>query len=128
MSSSILNDVKKMLGIADDYTIFNQDIMICINSTLTVLHDLGVGPDDVLVIEDTNNDWDELALPDNQLGMVKSYLYLKVRLLFDPPAMSFHIDALKNQIEEHECRLKERRESLIPVPSRDEIEGSDECL
>lgn len=123
MSESILNDTKKILGMDSNYTIFDLDIITHINSALTVLNDLGIGPDDVLVISDAGNSWDELDIPDNQLSMVKSYLYLKVRLWFDPPAMSFHIEALNRQIEEQEYRLKERREVLIPVVEREVSHG-----
>lgn len=115
MSDSILNDVKKALGLDEAYTPFDPEIIMFINSALTVLNDLGVGPDEVLVIEDVDNKWDELSLSNNQLSMVKSYLYLKVRQVFDPPTMGFHIDALKSQIEEQEYRLRERREATIAV-------------
>jgi hypothetical protein len=122
MSESILTDVKKALGLSSDYDAFDPDIIMHINSILTILNDLGVGPDSVLVIEGAENTWTELGLPDNQLSTVKVYLYLKVRLAFDPPTMGFHIDALNKQIEEHEYRLKERREALVPIPEREDWE------
>lgn len=115
MSDSILNDVKKVLGLDSGYTPFDIDVIIHINSALTVLNDLGVGPTDVLVITGAENLWSELGLENNQLSMVKSYLYLKTRVVFDPPAFGFHLDALNKQIEEQEYRLKERSEALIPV-------------
>lgn len=116
MSDSILTSTKKVLGIEENYTAFDPDIIMHINSALTVLHDLGVGPEDALAITDHAASWGDLDAPDNQLGTIKTYLYLKVRLGFDPPATSFHIEALNKQIEEHEYRLKERREALIPIP------------
>lgn len=121
MQDSILNNTKKVLGIDDEFLAFDPDIIIHINSALSVLHDLGVGPEDPLIIEGPENKWDELELPANQLSMAKSYLYLKVRIAFDPPATSFHIEALNHQIEEHEYRMKERRELLIPVEEREEV-------
>lgn len=117
MADSILDDVKKVLGIESTYTAFDTDVIIHINSALTVLNDLGIGPDEVPVITGSGNTWAELGLPNNQLSMVKSWLYLKVRMAFDPPTMGFHIDAFNKQIEEQEYRLKERREALIPIPT-----------
>lgn len=111
--SSILNDLKKLLGVDQHYTAFDSDIIIHANSAFTVLNDLGVGPDSSFVVKDVET-WEELELPDDQLGMVKSYIFMKVRLAFDPPTMGFLLDALSKQIEEQEWRLKERRESLIP--------------
>jgi hypothetical protein len=115
MSDSIFNDIKTGLGLAPDYTAFDSEIMMHSNSALTILCDLGVGPEDGFVIEGAENTWSELGLPNKQLSMVKTYLIQKVRLAFDPPTMGFHIDALKGQIQEQEYRLRERREATIEV-------------
>lgn len=115
MSDSILNDVKQALGLDPNYTPFDPEIIMNINSVLTVVNDLGLGPDEVVVIEGADDGWALLNLPNNQLSMVKTYVYMKVRLAFDPPTMGFHIDALKSQIEQQEWRLRERQEATIDV-------------
>ena len=91
---SILDSVKKMLGITPEYTHFDQDIIMHINSVFMVLQQLGVGPKEGFHIEDPT-----------KLQMVKSYMGLRVRLLFDPPASSAHMDCIKQQIAEFEWRM-----------------------
>ena len=104
---SILTSTKKMLGIAEDYTHFDPDIIMHINSTLMVLNQLGVGPKKGFFIEDESATWDEFLGDDlSKLQMVKSYVYLKVRLLFDPPSSSTHMTAITQSISEFEWRLK----------------------
>lgn len=100
---SILNSVKKMLGITDEYTHFDQDLIMHINSVFVILNQLGVGPKSVYSITDATNTWDEFITED-KINMVKSYVYLKVRLLFDPPTGSVQ-EAIKSQIAEFEWRL-----------------------
>lgn len=113
MESSILNSTKKILGLSDEYTPFDLDVITHINSTFSHLNQLGVGPLAGFLIDDASADWDDLELPINQLGLVKTYVFLKVRMLFDPPATSFHIEAMNNQIQEHEWRLSVFREGAL---------------
>lgn len=113
--SSILTDIKKNLGLAEAYTVFDPDIILYTNTTFSTLHQYGVGPEDTFVIEDSSSEWGDLSLPDDQLGMVKSWIYLKVRLLFDPPGTSFLIDAIKEQALELETRISYLREDTIPI-------------
>lgn len=113
MEQSILTGTKKILGIAEDYTAFDHDIITHINSTLSILDQLGVGPAGGFGIEDKEQTWEDLGLPDNQMRMVRTYVYLKVRLLFDPPTTSFLLDAMKEQVAEHENRLTFYREADI---------------
>jgi hypothetical protein len=101
----ILNDTKKVLNIAPDYTAFDPDIVLFLNSAFVTLHQLGVGPSATFTIEDDSKDWDDLELSENQLGLAKSYLALKVKMMFDPPGTSFVIEAVNNQIQEQEHRL-----------------------
>lgn len=105
MEKSILTNIKTILNLDENYTPFDSDIIIEINSAFSHLNQLGVGPPEGFEIEDKQNTWDELGLPLNQLSMVKTYIYLKVRKVFDPPATSFHLEAVNKQIEEHEWRL-----------------------
>lgn len=114
MENSILKSTKKVLNVPPNYTAFDLDIITHINSALSSLNQLGIGPAAGLDIEDDTIVWEDLALPTNQQSMVKSYIYLKTRLLFDPPATSFGIQALENAIREHEWRLSTFREVTVP--------------
>lgn len=102
---SILDSVKKMLGIASDYTEFDVDIILHINSVFSTLNQLAVGPETGFIIEDKNAKWSDFIGEDPALSSVKSYVYLRVRLLFDPPTTSFAIESFKSQIQELEWRL-----------------------
>lgn len=102
---SILTSIKKMLGITEDYTHFDTDIVIHINSVFSILTQLGVGPPEGFYIQDKTTIWYEYISDPNKIEMVKSYMYLKVRLIFDPPSSSSVIEAFNKQISEFEWRL-----------------------
>jgi len=102
--------VKKILGIAEDYTAFDVDILMHINSVLSTLNQLGIGSEIGFSIEDATSTWDDFLDNDLRLNSVKSYVYLRVRLLFDPPGTSYHIQAMRDQIQELEWRLNVVRE------------------
>lgn len=102
---SILISIKKLLGIAADYTNFDADIIMHINSVFMVLNQLGVGPDDCFMIEDDLAVWNDFLLDNKKVEATKTYMYLNVRLLFDPPASSAHIESIKQQITQYEWRL-----------------------
>lgn len=103
--NSILTSIKKLLGVPEEYDVFDTDIIIHINSAFSTLNQLGVGPPDGFYIEDATEQWGMFLGDDKQINSVKTYIYLKVRLLFDPPTTSFAIDAMKKQAEELEWRL-----------------------
>jgi hypothetical protein len=105
MPESILDKTKKMLGFESDYTDFDTDIIVHINAVFSTLHQLGIGPADGYMIESKANAWEEFTSGLPYSNAVKSYMYLRVRLLFDPPGTSFAIDAIKDQIKETEWRL-----------------------
>lgn len=113
MEESILKSTKKILGLDADYTIFDLDVITHINAAFSILDQLGVGPEGGFYIEDDTSEWSEYALPPSQMHLVKTYVYLKVRLLFDPPATSFLISAANEQIKEYEWRLNVFREIEI---------------
>ncbi len=113
MEQSILTSTKKILGLAEDYTAFDLDVITHINSVFSTLNQLGVGDVDGIMIEDDEAAWDDLELPVNQLSMIRTYVYLKVRMLFDPPSTSFHINAMEEQIKEQEWRLNTFRECAL---------------
>jgi hypothetical protein len=111
METSILIGTKKILGVAQDYTAFDHDIITHINTAFTTLTQLGVGPAEGFMIEDETAQWtDFITDNDLQYNSVKSYVYLRVRLLFDPPTTSYLITALQDQVREFEWRLNVHRE------------------
>lgn len=112
---SILTSIKGLLGVDEEYTHFDPDITIAINSSLMAATQLGVGPSTGFMVTSKDQTWAQFLGDRKDLEAVKSYVYLKVRLLFDPPTNSFLIDSMKNQIQEYEWRLNVQAEP-IPVP------------
>jgi len=110
MTESILTSVKKNLGLPEDYTVYDADVMMHINSVLNVLHQLGVGPAEGFQVNGKNETWTAFTQDNILLNSVKTYIFLRVRLLFDPPTTSFHLEALKEQIKEFEWRINVYRE------------------
>lgn len=112
MEQSILTSTKKILGIAEDYTVFDLDIITHINTAFSTLTQLGVGPVAGFMIDDASEEWDDFFVDDTdyQLNAVKSYVFLRVRQLFDPPSTSYLISATEKQISELEWRLNTHRE------------------
>ena len=102
---SILTSIKKMLGITEEYEHFDADIIMHINTVFMTLKQIGVGPAEGFYIEDKSTNWDEFVLDPTQYQAIKSYMYLKVRLLFDPPQSPAHLESMKNQAAEYEWRL-----------------------
>lgn len=102
---SILTSIKKMLGIVEEYTHFDQDLIIHINSVLMILTQMGVGPSTGFSISDETATWEDFLGTDTRFESVKSYIYLKVRLLFDPPQSSALIESTNKLISELEWRL-----------------------
>lgn len=103
---SILTSIKKMLGISEEYTHFDADVIIHINSAFSVLTQLGVGPPEGFFIHDSTSVWSDFITNALVLEAVKSYIFLKVKLIFDPPSSSSVIEAMKTQINEFEWRLQ----------------------
>lgn len=103
---SILTSIKKLLGIEEDYDCFDGDIMLHINGALSTLHQLGVGPAEGFSIEDASKTWDDFIPNSPKLNSVKTLVYLRVRLVFDPPTNSSLLTALSNYANELEWRLK----------------------
>ena len=103
---SILTSIKKLLGIAEEYEHFDNDIIMHINSVFMILTQLGVGPSTGFVITDSSASWDDF-LPEGgeKLQAVKTYMYMKVRLMFDPPTSSAVMESMNRMINELEWRL-----------------------
>lgn len=110
MEQSILTSTKKILGITEDYIVFDLDIITHINTAFSTLTQLGVGPPGGFMIESNEEVWDDFIDSDLQYNSVKSYVFLKVRQLFDPPSTSYLIAAVERQIQELEWRLNVHRE------------------
>lgn len=109
--ASILNDVKKMCNIAQDDTSFDIDIIVHTNTALSTLTQLGLGPEDGFMIENASATWDDFVGNSPKLNPAKTYVYLRVRTLFDPPQTSYQIEAMERQIDELVWRLNVERES-----------------
>jgi len=112
-SESILDSTKKTLGLVPEYDVFDLDIVMHINTVFFTLNQLGIGPAEGYSIQDEHDEWSTFLGTDPLLNSVKSYMYLRVKLLFDPPDRSYVLEALKQQIQELEWRLSAYRESKI---------------
>jgi hypothetical protein len=110
VATSILTDAKKVLGIAEEYEAFDVDILMHINTVFSTLNQLGIGPDDGFEIEDKTTTWDAFST-DLRMSNVRTFIYLQVRMYFDPPTTAHHITAMQNQIAELTSRLSILRES-----------------
>lgn len=104
-TESILNSIKKLLGPSANYTQFDPDIIMHINSAFMVLRQLGVGPKEGFSINNSDAVWTDFMSDIDKLGLVKSYIYLKVKLIFDPPTNSTVIKANEDLLKEYEWRL-----------------------
>lgn len=104
-NDSILDSTKKLLGISAEDTDFDTDVIMNINSALAVLTQLGVGPSDGFSISDLSSTWSELIPDSKRLEFVKTYVYLKVKVAFDPPMSSVVMEAMNQQIRELEWRI-----------------------
>lgn len=111
MEESILTSIKKLIGMDKDYGHFDSDLIMHINSTFMVLNQMGVGPDTCFYITGEYETWSEFLGEATNLEAVKSYVYMKTRLIFDPPTSSAHLEALKASINEFEWRLNVAAES-----------------
>lgn len=126
LEQSILQSIKKLLGIPAEHTEFDTDILIHINTAFMTMKQLGVGPAAGFVVEGEEEQWVTfLAGKPTDFQAVKTFVYLKVRSFFDPPQTSYHTTALENQLQQLEWRLNAAREETDwvdpnPVPIRDE--------
>lgn len=117
---SVLTSIKKMLGIVEEYTHFDADLIMHVNSVLSILNQIGVGPSEGFSIEDKEDVWTDFIPQSPKLEFVKSYVYMKVKLLFDPPISSAAIESINRLTSELEWRIqvatdpvKDKREEEI---------------
>lgn len=112
MNDSILTSIKKLLGLEAEYDVYDLDIIVHINTAFLVLQQLGVGPEEGFRIENASDVWsdfiDDINNPEamTTLSGVKTFVYLKVKNVFDPPASSIAAEAYKSMLNEVEWRLK----------------------
>lgn len=116
---SILQSTKKALGLTLDYTPFDAELVIHINSVLANLNQLGIGPDGGMLIEDETPTWSDFlrrvdeVVPDPRLNHVKSYVYMRVRMLFDPPSVGYLVTSYEKMILEAEWRIMVAQDDVI---------------
>jgi hypothetical protein len=110
---SILTSVKKLLGIQEEDESFDVELILNINSVFMILNQLGLGPTEGFFIESKEDAWTDFLQERNDLNAVKSYVYLKVRLMFDPPQMGYLVESINKQCQEFEWRLNVQAETKI---------------
>ena len=123
---NILDSIKKLLGIDEADLNFDQELIMHINSVFMVLNQLGVGPVNGFKISSNDEVWADFVGTRLDIESVKSYIYLKVRLLFDPPQNSFLVGAIEKQIEENEWRLQVQVEPYAITAAAALLETDDE--
>lgn len=122
MEDSILTSVKKTLNLVSEYTYFDEELITYINSAFSRLNELGVGPSVGFEIADETGKWSDYTVSPVQLNTVKTYISLFVKLLFDPPTLSFLVESQKQQLEKFEWRLTSQRDwELDPVDPLEEV-------
>lgn len=104
LNTSILIDVKEACGIVQSYDVFDQQLIIDINAAFSTLHQLGFGPVEGFSIEGPKEEWDEIITSD-RFNFIKSYIIMKVHLMFDPPVSSIAVEQMNKQIAEYEWRI-----------------------
>lgn len=112
MEASILETIKKLLGIDPSYNQFDTDVIMGINSAFMSLNQLGVGPDTCFSISGSTKTWGDFFGERIDLDGVKMYIYLKVRLSFDPPQNSFLVESINKEISELEWRLNVQADNI----------------
>ena len=126
MDDSILNSVKIALGLNVEDDAFDQELLMLINSTLMTLQQIGVGPQDRLFnITDSTATWSEYLEDPTELPMVKNYIGIRVRLIFDPPQSSSLDQALRQDIAEYEWRMNLKVDDYHALYSDEEVEGEE---
>ena len=104
MEDNILQTIKHLLGIQEEYTVFDNDLLVHINSVIDVLYQLGYG-DGTFYLVYGNETWDQYLENAKDLNLIKTLMYLRVKLLFDPPTSSAAMQSFQNLIDEFEFRV-----------------------
>ena len=118
---SILNSEKKLLGIMPEDTSFDDELVMDINGIFLILNQLGVGPEKVYKITSSENVWSEFMQDEDDLELVKPYVYLRLRLIFDPPQNATLLNSINEQIAEYEWRLNVQKDHYV----REEVKSNE---
>lgn len=110
---SILISVKLALGIDQDYSGFDTQVTMLINSALLSLNQLGIGPEEGVTVTGIGEEWSLLLVAETDIEAIKAFVYLKTKLGFDPPSTSFVLNAMERQIEQLEWRLMAQVEEPV---------------
>ena len=121
---SILTSIKKLLGITEEYEHFDPDIIVHINSAFMILTQLGIGPKNGFSITGNVEKWEDFLPDERMIHSVKSYIHLKVKLMFDPPLSSAVLECHKEQIKELEWRLQVAGD-IVTTNSQEEIQNGE---
>ena len=113
--NSILNSIKKLLGMEENYDHFDTDLIIHINSILAVLAQMGVGRKG-FTIKDATETWDQFIVDEQDMETLKSYVYMRVRLLFDPPTTAHLVESFNKMISEFEFRMFVEADPVLELP------------
>lgn len=119
-TDSILTSIKKLLGLTEECTEFDADIIMHINSVFLTLQQIGVGPEEGFAISDSSQTWNDFIPEGLILNSIKSYMSLKVRLLFDPPASSVVVESMNRMVDQFEWRINVAAESVTSTQSNGE--------
>lgn len=106
MEQSVLTSIKNALGLAEDYHVYDDELVMHINSVFSILHNIGGTPKEGFSITGPNQVWGDFLVEQNQTNMIRTYVFLKVRMIFDPPSTSFTQTAVQEQIKELEFRIQ----------------------
>ena len=112
MEESILITIKKMIGFDKDYDYFDTDLIVQINSCFSILGDLDLGPEEGFFITGEQQKWSEFIFTPSYLGMIKNYIFIKTKLVFDRPETAYAIQSLTKMAEELEWRLHMESERI----------------
>lgn len=108
MEESILITIKKLLGLSENNESFDLDVITHINTVFMTLRQIGVGPEEGFSIEDDGAIWEDYVSPDDDLEAIKTYIFLRVKIIFDPPLNAAVLEALQENMREYEWRLNSR--------------------
>lgn len=113
MPNSILTSIKGLLGIGEDVTGFDQELIIFINAAFAALYRIGVGTSAIFAISNATQTWDQFVGASTDFETVKTAVYLRVRLVFDPPQTSYVLDSMKKMLEEYEFQLSTQASNIL---------------
>ena len=125
MANSIFNSVKKVVGLLRDDDSFDEDILLHINSVVSTLRQLGLSIPSGFYVRDDVQTWRDLLGEFRDLDLVKSYMTMKVRLMFDPPSSSFGLKSMEEMTKEFEWRINVLTDQPYSVPVLPSPEGSE---